>query len=103
MAAYKAAGFDEENLTAIGFGFEGIVGQTALMGNSSYRAALGMFPDFVGVSLVDAAVKLHAGQALPDHYETPTVMITRANVNQFYDQAVQPFAMKLDAVRGLLQ
>ena len=103
MAAYKAAGFDEENLTAIGFGFEGIVGQTALMGNSSYRAALGMFPDFVGVSLVDAAVKLHAGQALPDHYETPTVMITRANVNQFYDQEVQPFAMRLDAVRGLLQ
>ena len=103
MAAYKAAGFDEGNLTAIGFGFEGVVGQTALMGNSSYRAALGMFPDFVGVSLVDAAVKLHAGQALPDHYETPTVMITRANVNQFYDQAVQPFAMRLDAVRGLLQ
>jgi len=103
MAAYKASGFDEANLTAIGFGFEGIVGQTALMGNSSYRAALGMFPDFVGVSLVDAAVKLHAGEVLPDHYETPTVMVTRANVDQFYDKAVKPFAMKLDAVRGLLQ
>lgn len=103
MAAYKAAGFDESNLTAIGFGFEGIVGQTALMGDSSYRAALGMFPDFVGVSLVDAAMKLHAGETLPAHYETPTIMITRANVDQFYDKAVQPFAMKLDAVRGLLQ
>lgn len=103
MAAYKAAGFDEENLTAIGFGFEGVVGQTALMGNSSYRAALGMFPDFVGVSLVDAAVKLHAGEVLPDHYETPTIMITRSNVDQFYDKSVQPFAMKLEAVRGLLQ
>ena len=103
MAAYKAAGFDEANLTAIGFGFEGIVGQTALMDNSSYRAALGMFPDFVGVSLVDAAVKLHAGEVLPDHYETPTIMVTRANVDHFYDKAVKPFAMKLDAVRGLLQ
>ena len=30
-------------------------------------------------------------------------MITRANVDQFYDKAAQPFAMKLDAVRGLLQ
>ena len=102
MAAYKAAGLDEDALTAIGFGFEGVVGQTALMGGTSYRAALGMFPDFVGVSLVDAAVKLHAGSPLPAHYETPTIMITQDNVDQFYDRSAQPFAMKLDAVRGLL-
>lgn len=102
MAAYKAAGLDENGLTAIGFGFEGIVGQTALMGDTSYRSALGMFPDFVGVSLVDAAIKLHEGQKLPDHYETPTIMITRENVDQFYDRSAQPFAMKLDAVRNLL-
>ncbi len=102
MAAYKAAGLDEGGLTAIGFGFEGVVGQTALMGDTSYRSALGMFPDFVGVSLVDAAIQLHAGKQLPHHYETPTIMITKENVDQFYDRSAQPFAMKIDAVRNLL-
>jgi len=103
MAAYKAAGLDESALTAVGFGFEGIVGHTALMNGSPYRSALGMFPDFVGVSLVDAALKLHAGQKLPAHYETPTLMITRDNVDQFYDRSSEPFTMKLDAVGALMQ
>ena len=102
MAAYKAAGLQESALTAIGFGFEGTVGQTALMNGSPSRSALGMFPDFVGVSLIDAALKLHAGEKLPAHYETPTLMITRANVDQYYDRKQEPFTMNLAAVRELM-
>ena len=103
IAAYKAANLNEKNLTAIGFGFEGTVGQTALMGDTPYRSALAMFPDFVGVSLVDASIKLFANEKLPDHYETPTIMITRKNVDRFYDTKTDPFIMNLDAVRVLLQ
>lgn len=61
-----------------------------------------MFPDFVGVSLIDAALKLHAGEKLPAHYETPTLMITRANVDQYYDRKQEPFTMNLAAVRELM-
>ena len=103
MAAYKAAGLDESKLTAIGFGFEGTVGQAALTGDTTYRAALAMFPNFVGASLVDAAVKLAKGEELPPHYETPTIVLTRDNIDQFYDRSTEPpFALKTDAVRAMM-
>ena len=102
MAAYKAAGLDEEALTAIGFGFEGVVGRTALLGNTPYRSALGMFPEFVGISLVEAAVKLSKEEKLPAHYETPTVMITRDNFDQFYKKEEEGYAINVAAIRQLM-
>ena len=62
IAAYRSQGLDEGKLVAIGFGFEGSVGQNALLSGTSYKAALAMFPNFVGVSLIDVAVKVHAGK-----------------------------------------
>jgi ABC-type sugar transport system substrate-binding protein len=102
MAAYRAAGLDEDTLVAIGFGLEGTVGRAALLAGASYRAALGMFPEFVGTSLVDAAVKVASGQTLPVHYETPTLMITLDNFEQFYRPEGDDYALRLDAVRALM-
>ena len=102
MAAYKAAGLDEDALTAIGFGFEGIVGQTALLGDTPYKAALAMFPNFVGASLVEAAVKLSKGEKLPAHYETPTLMITRENFDRFYQREGENFVMNFATIRELM-
>jgi ABC-type sugar transport system substrate-binding protein len=106
MSAYRAAGLDEGQLTAIGFGFEGVVGRTALLGDTPYKAALAMFPDFVGVSLVEAAVKLSQGERMPVHFETPTVMITRENFDRFYQRqgegAGESYAMNFDAIRELM-
>ncbi len=84
MNAYKEAGLDESKLTAIGFGFEGVVGREALLGNTPYKSALGMFPDYVGAAFIDAAIAISKGEKLPEHYETPTVMITRENFPTFY-------------------
>ena len=103
MAAYRAAGLDESQLTATGFGFEGVVGRTALLDDTPYKAALAMFPDFVGVSLVEASVRLSKGETLPEHYETPTLMITRENFGQFYRRAGDGYAMDLDAVRAQME
>jgi ribose transport system substrate-binding protein len=103
MAAYKAAGLDESVLTAIGFGLEGIVGQSALLGGTPYKAALAMFPDFVGASLVDAAVALGKGETLPPHYETPTIVLTPDNFPTFYDKKGEGYAMKFDAIRKLMR
>jgi len=53
--------------------------------------------------LVDAAVKLAKGEVLPAHYETPTVVVTRDNIDRFYDRSTEPpFALKVDAVRALM-
>ena len=103
MAAYKAAGLDESALTAIGFGLEGIVGQSALLGGTPYKSALAMFPDFVGASLVDAAVALEKGEKLPPHYETPTIMLTPKNFPTYYEKRGEAYAMKFDAIRKLMR
>lgn len=104
MAAYKAAGLDEDVLTAIGFGFEGTVGQTALTDDTPYVGSLAMFPNFVGGALIDAAIKLTNGEILPDHYETPTIVVTRENLGQFYELGSEPpFVMKMDAVRVMMR
>ena len=102
MAAYRAAGLDEKELVAIGFGFEGSVGRNALLSNTPYKSALAMFPHFVGACIVDAAIALANGDTLPDHYETPTVMITQENFDQFYSSEYEGYAIKMDAVRKLM-
>ncbi len=102
MAAYRAAGLDESNLLAIGFGFEGIVGRTALLEGASYRAALAMFPEFVGISIVDAAVAVAGGETLPTHYETPTVMITPDNFAHYYRPIGDDYEVQISAVRALV-
>ena len=100
MAAYKAAGLDEKKLTAIGFGFEGSVGQSALLSGGPYKASLAMFPNYVGVSLIDAAVSLSKGEKLPDHYQTPTVVITKDNFDKFYSKDGTGYKMSFDAIRA---
>jgi ribose transport system substrate-binding protein len=103
MAAYKAAGLDESKLTAIGFGFEGAVGQGALLSGGPYKAALAMFPNFVGVGLVDAAVAIAKGEKVPARYETPTTVIDAGNFNTFYTKSGDKYAMKYDAIRALMK
>lgn len=101
MQAYKAAGLDEAKLTAIGFGFEGEVGQQALLNDGPYKAALAMFPNYVGVALIDAAVKAFNGEEMPDWYQTPTVMVTAENFHTFYNEGENGYEINFDAVREL--
>ena len=103
MAAYKEAGLDESTLTAIGFGFEGAVGREALLSGGPYKAAVAMFPDYVGVALIDAAVKAANGEELPDNYETGTVVITQDNFADFYTQDGDSYITNFDAVRALVE
>lgn len=103
MAAYKAAKLDESKLTAIGFGFEGAVGQGALLSGGPYKAACAMFPNFVGVSLVDASVALMKGEKLPAHYETPTTTITKETFDKFYSKDGDKYKINFDAVRTLMK
>jgi ribose transport system substrate-binding protein len=102
MAAYKGAGLDEDKLVAIGFGFEGAVGREALLGDTPYKSALAMFPNFVGASLIDAAIKVNEGIDLPDHYETPTIMVTEDNYYNFYDKVGDNYIMNFEAIRELM-
>ena len=63
--------------------------------------ALTAHPEVNVLSIVDAAVRLAAGDTLPAHYETPTIVITPDNFPQFYGSP-EGHPMKIEAVRGLL-
>lgn len=104
IAAYLASGLPANKLTAIGFGFEGLVGQQALLDpNDPYSAAGAMFPPFIGTSLVDVAVKLVNGESVPDYYETPTVAINNENFDTYYTKVGNAYDVNVDAVRTLLK
>ncbi|NLE20716.1 MAG: sugar ABC transporter substrate-binding protein [Clostridiales bacterium] len=102
MAAYKEGGLDESKLTAIGFGFEGVVGRELLLGNTAYKAAVAMFPDYMGVSIIDAAYKVANGETLPANYESGTVVITNDNFAEFYTKNGDEYATNFDAIRALM-
>ena len=103
MAAYKAAGLDEKNLIAIGFGFEGKVGQEALLSGGPYKAACAMFPQFVGVGLISASVSLANGEKLPAQYATPTTVMTNDVFLKFFTKNGDKYDLNFDAVRELLK
>jgi ABC-type sugar transport system substrate-binding protein len=103
MAAYKEAGLDERRLTAIGFGFEGVVGREALLSGGPYKAAVAMFPDYVGVSVVDAAYKAYKKEVLPANYESGTVVITQQNFSQFYTRKGNDYETNFEAIRALMK
>ena len=102
MAAYKEAGLDESKLTAIGFGFEGVVGREALLSGGPYKAAVAMFPDYMGVSLIDAANKAFKGEELPENYESGTVVITQDNFADFYTRDGDAYKTNFEAIRALM-
>ena len=103
MAAYKEAGLDESKLTAIGFGFEGVVGREALLSGGPYKAACAMFPDYMGVSLIDAAFKAYKGEELPANYESGTVIITGDNFSDFYTKDGDAYKTNFEAIRALME
>lgn len=83
MNAYMELGYDESKLTVLGFGFEGTVGRDALLSGSAYKAAVAMFPDYVGAALIDSAIMLCNGVEM-DNYACPTTVITNENFAEYY-------------------
>ena len=102
MAAFREAGLDEGILTAIGFGFEGAVGREALLSGGPYKAALAMFPDYMGVQVVNAAFKAYNGESLPDNFESGTIVITRDNFADFYSEVNNEWSTNFAAITALL-
>ncbi|MDR1797638.1 MAG: substrate-binding domain-containing protein [Clostridiales Family XIII bacterium] len=102
IQGYKAAGLDESQLSAVGYGLEGIVGREALLEDTPIVAELAMFPDFVGACIVDAAKKAYDGEELPERYLTPTTMVTKDNYADFYTQEGDEWVLDFAKVEALM-
>lgn len=104
MNAYLEHGLDESKLTVLGFGFEGSVGRDALLGDTPYKAAVAMFPDYVGAAIVDVAQIAASGQEIPEVYNIPTTVITKDNFAEFYeDNGDGTYTTSFNAIDALLE
>lgn len=81
---YLDAGFDANTVTVAGFGLSGEHEKDWLMRREALKVSQGMFPEYVGLKCVDAAVKLFDGQPVSVCDETPTVSLTAGNLEKYY-------------------
>ncbi|WP_353423461.1 sugar ABC transporter substrate-binding protein [Christensenella massiliensis] len=103
MAAYKEAGLDESKLTAIGFGFEGVAGRTALLADGPYKAAVAMFPDFMGQRLVDTAYEVVNGGEVSERTWSGSTIITLDNFSDYYTEENGEYITNFEAIEALIE
>jgi ABC-type sugar transport system substrate-binding protein len=101
--AYEQAGLDPSKLTTIGFGVEGQAGKSALMAGGPYKAGLGMFPEYVGRTIIDQAEKVANDKSVPEHTVTPIEVLTEENLTKYYSKGDNGWQIKYDAVASLLK
>lgn len=103
VAAARSANLDGKNIVAIIYGLEGAAGRAALREGGMYAAGLSMFPEFVGAACVDAAVAALEGEALPENYASPTVVISAAEFGAYFIEQGDKYLVDFDAVRDLMR
>jgi len=103
VQAYINIGLDTDELIAVTFGLEGVVGREALLGDSPIIAGVAMFPDFVGAAIVDAAIAVMQGGAVPAQWQTPTIVLTAETYRDFYTQNGDVWEMNFAAIDALMR
>jgi ribose transport system substrate-binding protein len=85
LQAWKAAGKSQDGLLVVGTGGEGLGFINMMDTEPSYQIEAAMFPEKVGFSSIDAAVKLFNGEAVPEHIVSPTTpMVGKDGWKQYY-------------------
>ncbi len=101
--AYQEAGLDIKKLTTLGFGVEGRAGKGALTSGGPYKAGLGMFPEYVGRTLIEQAKAVHDGKKIPERTITPATVLTPDNLSDYYTKDGDDWKIDYDAVKALLE
>jgi ribose transport system substrate-binding protein len=81
---YLAAGFDPNTVTVAGFGLSGTHEKDWMMRRQALKVSQAMFPEYVGLKCIDAAVKLFDGQDVQVRDVIPTVSMTADKLENFY-------------------
>ena len=87
--AAKAAGLDatSSSMLICTCGMEGPPGYDAMKDpEHPLKIAICMFPNMVGVGLVDAAYAIVNGETVPDIQFTPTIAVTSDELDEFYSE-----------------
>ncbi|MEP7213323.1 MAG: sugar ABC transporter substrate-binding protein [Acidobacteriota bacterium] len=81
---YLDAGFAPDTVTVAGFGLSGTHEKDWMMRREALKVSQAMFPEYVGLKCIDAAVKLFDGQSVQVRDVTPTVSMTADKLENFY-------------------
>jgi ribose transport system substrate-binding protein len=84
LQAWKAAGKSQDGLLVVGTGGEGLAFINALQTEPSYKIEAAMFPEKVGFTAIDAAVKVFNGEAVPEHIVSPTAPMLGDEWQKYY-------------------
>jgi ribose transport system substrate-binding protein len=84
LQAWKAAGKSQDGLLVVGTGGEGLAFINAIEKEPSYRIEAAMFPEKVGFTAVDAAVKLFNKEKVPEWIVSPTAPMNGDDWKKFY-------------------
>lgn len=103
LQAWKASGKSQDGLLVVGTGGEGLGFINMMNTEPSYQIEAAMFPEKVGFTAIDAAVKLFNKEAVPAHIVSPTApMIGTAGWEQFYSVEGTTRTINWDAVNAVV-
>ncbi len=98
---YLDAGFDADSVTVAGFGLSGEHEKEWMMRREALKVSQGMFPEYVGLKCVDAAIKMYDGQAVEVRDVTPTISLTADNLEKFYPKIDGAWTPDFSAVAAI--
>jgi ribose transport system substrate-binding protein len=84
LQAWKAAGKSQDGLLVVGTGGEGLAFINAMEKEPSYKVEAAMFPEKVGFTAVDAAVKLFNKEEVPAWIVSPTAPMNGDDWKKYY-------------------
>jgi ribose transport system substrate-binding protein len=84
LDAIRQVGKDPQDVLVATFGLEGETSRRELLEDPSWIVGVAMFPELVGRTTVDVAVKAFREEALPRQIVTPTDIVTRESIGRYY-------------------
>ncbi len=89
------------NISAVGFGMLGKKSEDMLLNSEEVIAELAVFPEYIGATLVDVAVGIKKGEDYKEYLYTPTTIITKENIKDFYTEVEGKLTVNFNAVKAL--
>ena len=101
ISAIRQAGLENNGITTILYGLEGVAGRSALRNDELATAGLSTFAEYVGSTCIRAAMDAIEGKELPEEYISPSVVLDKSNFDEFFIVNGDKFEVNFAAVDKL--
>jgi ribose transport system substrate-binding protein len=98
---YLDAGFSPDTVIVAGFGLSGEPEKEWLLSREALKVSQAMFPEYVGLKCVDAAVRLFDGQSVPNRDVIPTISMTPELLEKYYPKANGAWTPDLNVIAAI--